>query len=111
MPLAECNATLVHFNAERDLPAYRHGISRTQYCAWDPNGERDSCQGDSGGPLQIIRDDEEPVKIVGVVSFGGACGSKLPSIYTRVASYLDWIATHVWPNGEIEPPLVAIRVN
>lgn len=65
---------------------------------------------DSGGPLQLLTD-SEPVKIIGVVSFGGVCGSKQPGIYTRVASYVDWIGSHVWPNGEIEPPLVADATN
>lgn len=36
--------------------------------------------------------------VVGVTSFGISCGSALPSVYARVAFYLDWIESIVWPN-------------
>lgn len=55
--------------------------------------------GDSGGPLQIKAPDEDIAKVVGVVSFGVSCASFWPGIYTRVAYYLDWIESNVWPNG------------
>lgn len=106
MPFSQCNDTLLTLNKGKNLAAYRDGLQETQYCAWDPTGHSDSCQGDSGGPLQLITD-AEPVKIVGVVSFGTACGTNQPGIYTRVGKYVDWIGSHVWPNGEIEPPLIA----
>lgn len=107
MPISQCNETLLKYNQERNLPAFREGVNERQYCAWDPYGVSDSCQGDSGGPLQLDPyDDVTPIKIVGVVSFGAACGTRLPSIYSRVASYVDWIGSHVWPNGEIIPPLM-----
>lgn len=107
MPLPQCNVTLLNYNQKTNLPAFRDGISERQYCAWDPYGISDSCLGDSGGPLQLDPyDDVTPIKIVGVVSFGAACGARLPSIYTRVASYVDWIGSHVWPSGDIVPPLM-----
>lgn len=105
-PLSECNATLLDYNKKRNLAAFRDGIDRRQYCAFDPTGNRDSCQGDSGGPLQTIRSPSTSSKIVGIVSFGITCGSALPSIYTRVAYYTDWIGSHVWPNGSIAAPLM-----
>lgn len=101
VPLAECNATLLQYNTLADLKSFRDGISNGQYCAYDSNGKNDSCQGDSGGPLQIVSPASKSAKIVGIVSFGVSCGAKLPSIYTRVAFYLDWIESHVWPNGII----------
>lgn len=104
MPLSECNTTLLNNNEGKSLQAFRNGVSESQYCAFDPNGVNDSCDGDSGGPLQTIRNDV--AKIVGIVSFGLGCGSMLPSIYTRVAYYLDWIESNVWPNGEIVTPLM-----
>lgn len=101
--LSQCNKTLLELNKLRDHPSLRHGLDAGQYCAHDPNGVKDSCQGDSGGPLQIIGNDTTPTKIVAIVSFSstGTCGSHLPSVYTRVAHYLDWIESIVWPNGTI----------
>lgn len=61
---------------------------------------------DSGGPLQLVSKDSSPATVIGVVSFGIVCGNALPSIYTRVAFYADWIAAYVWPNGEIKTPLI-----
>lgn len=53
----------------------------------------------SGGPIQITHSDASCVfDIVGVTSSGSfKCGSKVPSTYTRVASFLDWIEEKVWP--------------
>lgn len=102
MPLNECNTTLLKYFPDR--PAFQNGIDQSQYCAHDPIGKRDSCQGDSGGPLQLIQEDAELAQVVGIVSFGISCGTRLPSIYTRVAFYLDWIESHVWPNGVISIP-------
>lgn len=99
MPLAQCNSTVLEFNKVSNHKAFRNGISETQYCAYDPNGVRDSCQGDSGGPLQIVPTNSRLAKVVGIVSFGVSCGASFPSIYTRIASYSTWIESHVWPNG------------
>lgn len=69
-------------------------------------GTNDSCKSDSGGLLQTIETFKRPARVVGVVSFG-LCGSGLPGIYTRVTHYIDWIGSHVWPNGNIDTPLKA----
>lgn len=108
MPLSQCNTTLMELNVKIDLPSLRNGISENQYCAYDPEGLRDSCAGDSGGPLSIIGNDTVATRIVGIVSFSasGSCGTQLPSIYTRVAYYVDWIESIVWPNNLIVPPLI-----
>ncbi|XP_074029593.1 brachyurin-like [Leptinotarsa decemlineata] len=46
-----------------------------------------TCQGDSGGPLVV-----NGVQ-VGLVSFGYKnCSAGLPSVFTRVSEYVDWIA-------------------
>ncbi|XP_045770354.1 trypsin, alkaline C-like [Maniola jurtina] len=46
----------------------------------------DGCFGDSGGPL-IYKG-----VVVGLVSFGYACGQKFyPGVYTKVSHYTDWI--------------------
>lgn len=108
MPLSsQCNTTFLDYNrGGGNQKAFRDGISPTQYCAYDPDGRRDSCQGDSGGPLQLYPKGAKMPKLVGIVSFGIGCGSTLPGIYTRVASYLNWIAPIVWPNGEVTTQIV-----
>lgn len=63
-------------------------ISASQICAGRLGG--DSCNGDSGGPLSVRQ--EGRTTLVGVVSFGpNECGNGDPAIYTRVASYADWL--------------------
>ncbi|XP_017786635.1 PREDICTED: serine protease snake-like [Nicrophorus vespilloides] len=61
---------------------------------------RDTCQGDSGGPLQS-RTNLRNYYIHGVTSFGKACLlTNSPGVYTRVANYIDWIESIVWPNAK-----------
>ncbi|XP_058456743.1 venom protease-like [Malaya genurostris] len=75
----------------------KKGIMRSQLCAGNVLGGQDTCQGDSGGPLQITKQENHCVfYILGITSFGQTCGSTVPAIYTRVASYLDWIEPIVW---------------
>ncbi|XP_076284726.1 trypsin-1 [Lasioglossum baleicum] len=59
----------------------------TQVCSGADGKEVSACSGDSGGPLA-----QNGVQ-VGIVSWGMMpCGvSHMPSVYTRVASYVDWI--------------------
>ena len=109
MALSECNKDLLEFNEKRNVPSFRNGIDGSQYCAYDPNGRSDSCQGDSGGPLQTAQTHSSPAKLVGVVSYGIGCGTGRPSIYTRVAYYIEWIGSHVWPNGKIDTPRIDIE--
>lgn len=108
VPRVECNTTLSNYNTLANLRRLRNGISDSQYCAHDsdPNGRKDTCQGDSGGPLQIIPPDTKVAHIVGIVSFGLSCGTAYPSVYTRVASYVEWIESIVWPNKKIIRPVL-----
>lgn len=92
-----CNVTVLEYNADKDQRSLRSGLHDTQLCAFDPDARNDACQGDSGGPLQILSPSGLST-VVGVVSFGIACGTSLPSIYSRVASYLDWLEPIVWPD-------------
>ena len=56
----------------------------------------DTCAGDGGSPVQMISEDK--YHLVGVNSFGRKCGAlDTPSVATRVASHIDWIASIVWP--------------
>lgn len=63
----------------------------------------DTCQGDSGGPLVAGTGDAQ--RLVGVVSWGYGCASDTPGVYTRLSSYLPWLATQgVAPAGVPVPP-------
>jgi secreted trypsin-like serine protease len=66
-------------------------LKASQICAGDwENGGRDSCQGDSGGP--IVYKNDNLTMLVGIVSYGTGCArEKLPGVYTRVSSFIDWI--------------------
>uniref|UniRef100_T1GS04 Peptidase S1 domain-containing protein n=1 Tax=Megaselia scalaris TaxID=36166 RepID=T1GS04_MEGSC len=68
-------------------------ISEVNVCSAPRDNKLSACNGDSGGPL-VKETEDGLVQIVGVVSWGYIpCGNQgLPSIYTNVASYVDWIA-------------------
>ncbi|CAK8683125.1 unnamed protein product [Clavelina lepadiformis] len=101
-----------HVMQKAKVSIQNHGICRTKYgrdrsgnfrlvpntvCAADPG--IDSCQGDSGGPLACMRDINgmgTNFILWGVTSWGDGCAHKTkPGIYTRVASFLDFIQSHV----------------
>lgn len=74
-------------------------IDNTQICA---NGKKaeDSCKGDSGGPISedLIENKTQKTYQVGIVSFAATltCGNiELPTIYTRIDHYLQWILNNV----------------
>ena len=73
-------------------------IIDAQICAGYRDGGRDSCHGDSGGPL-VVGGGPAAWQQVGIVSYGVLeCGkSGSPGVYTRVASYIDWIKSHTNP--------------
>lgn len=62
---------------------------KSQICAGVLAGGKDTCIGDSGGPLM-----DANKLIVGIISKGedSKCGVKnVPSVYTRVSNYANWI--------------------
>ncbi|XP_024867115.1 uncharacterized protein LOC112451619 [Temnothorax curvispinosus] len=65
-------------------------VTDTMICT-DAIGEISACSGDSGGPL-VQLENNTPTQ-VGIVSWGVyPCGvNRMPSVYTRVASYITWI--------------------
>ncbi|XP_013140402.1 PREDICTED: collagenase-like [Papilio polytes] len=54
-----------------------------------------TCEGDSGGPLTIVWKNRRI--LIGIVSFGlgDGCQLGLPSVYTRVTSFLPWINSNM----------------
>lgn len=96
MPLPQCNSTFLTYNQQARLELFEHGISEGHYCAYHPTKNIDTCEGDSGGPLQVFHN-SYTAHVVGIISFGIGCGTEYPGVYTRVANYLDWIESHVWP--------------
>uniref|UniRef100_A0A182J6A6 Peptidase S1 domain-containing protein n=1 Tax=Anopheles atroparvus TaxID=41427 RepID=A0A182J6A6_ANOAO len=73
----------------------RQGLQNYQLCAGDI--KMDTCPGDSGGPLQIrlLNSIEMTPFIVGVTSFGSACGQSEPGVYMKVSSYIPWIRSEL----------------
>ncbi|XP_075985989.1 complement factor D-like [Anticarsia gemmatalis] len=72
--------------------------NNTQMCFGDKDERRDTCEGDSGGPLQSTWFRQCMYTIVGVTSTGRQCGvDHVPGLYTRVAYYIPWIESVVWP--------------
>ncbi|XP_017104518.2 venom protease isoform X2 [Drosophila bipectinata] len=101
VPLEQCNSSLP---ADESAP---NGILSSQICAHDYEKNADTCQGDSGGPLQLNLERRRRrhrsrrhyrYYLVGITSYGAYCRSEFPGVYTRVSSYIDWIASIVWPN-------------
>lgn len=101
VPLQACNESILQ---QPTSPKYlKEGVIGTLICAADTHRqEADACQGDSGGPLVLETDIENnKFTIVGVISTGFGCATKTPGLYTRVASYLDYIESVVWPNNVV----------
>ncbi|ALC38507.1 CG11911 [Drosophila busckii] len=78
----ECKAAL-----PEDAP-----LAPTNICSSALEQSRSACNGDSGGPL-VVEHADAASEIVGVVSWGYIpCGlGNKPSVYTKVASYIEWI--------------------
>jgi secreted trypsin-like serine protease len=84
----------------------RDANPRTMLCAAgaSPAGDViDACQGDSGGPLTAGVGDAR--RLIGVVSWGQQCASRVPGVYTRVSAETDFlIDAGVLPE---QPPILA----
>lgn len=79
--------------------AMNQGVIKSQFCAGELAGGKDTCQGDSGGPLQtVLASPFCMYSVVGVTSFGKFCAyANAPAIYSRVSHYLPWIESILWP--------------
>ncbi|CAG0887838.1 unnamed protein product [Cyprideis torosa] len=78
---SECNATVRSTTYHKDK----------MLCA--AAEDKSICRGDSGGPLMIQVDEKWTIFGVAIASggTGDECGTGLPSIYTRVDHYYNWI--------------------
>lgn len=82
--------------------SYDGAVSEFQLCAGFAAGEKDSCVGDSGGPLMLLNNGE--FEQVGIVSYGNGCAEPDQyGIYTKVPSYLTWIAELTGVNASVQP--------
>ncbi len=64
-------------------------ITDTMVCA--TSTVADTCYGDSGGPL-IMRTPDKMEYVEGITSWAaGQCGQGIPSVYSRVSTFSQWI--------------------
>jgi len=91
------------FDAKHGVVRRKTYITNKNICAGGKEG-KDACHGDSGGPLSY-EDRNGFHTLVGVVSWGDHCGKKnFPTVYTRVAGYLDWIADQSNVKVQVQDP-------
>jgi len=88
---------LQYVEMEKCETDFRRDFPPSTMCAFDPKGS-DVCRGDSGGPL--LTSDKKTV--VGVVSFGppDCTDIAIPSVYTRVSSFTQFIDSMGLEDGE-----------
>nr|XP_012221822.1 PREDICTED: venom serine protease 34-like isoform X1 [Linepithema humile] len=73
----------------RECHRYYPGLLYSQLCTYGEG--KDACQFDSGGPVLWQNPTTKREVLVGIISYGIACGNNEPAINTRVGSYVDWI--------------------
>lgn len=89
VPLQECRDIYEDAYGEVEVTGIEDGITDEIMCARNSSTYADTCQGDSGSGVNFH--EEKNFFIVGITSFGITCGGRLPSFYTRVSEYIDWI--------------------
>lgn len=82
-------AFLSVISIQRCRESYMGQIGYRQICTFESGS--DSCQSDSGGPVLWLDQDTGRIQLVGIISYGVSCATEVPSVNTRVTSYLDWI--------------------
>ncbi|TMW49758.1 hypothetical protein DOY81_005180 [Sarcophaga bullata] len=96
-PMDHCNSRFIEHGYTKPIP---QGITSGIFCAENMEEGIDACQGDSGGPLNFVVNEElKNYRVVGIVNSGISCAGRTPGLYTKVATFLDFIESIVWPNG------------
>lgn len=90
---AECNS---YHKQSRKLP--KGFLESQQLCAVVKDGEDGKFCADSGTPLQVYHELSCMYSIVGIASFGRGC-AKVPDVFVRVSSYVDWIEENAFSHG------------
>lgn len=77
-------------------------VTETQFCNEGNKNGAETCVGDSGGPsfARVTNNSVERHTQFGIVSVkrGKTCGSnQMPTIFTKVYSYINWIVDHMEP--------------
>ncbi|XP_056625453.1 chymotrypsin-like protease CTRL-1 [Triplophysa dalaica] len=76
----------------------RNSITDNMMCAGLTDGGKSSCEGDYGGPL-VTKQSSRWIQAGIVSGFGSEqCDGSLPSVFTRVSKYQDWINTQIVNN-------------
>lgn len=77
-------------DCKKELPS-NAPIDPVNICTHFKGTNKGACSGDSGGPL--VKYSDSGLELVGIVSWGyvPCTSSRYPSVYTSVASFLDWI--------------------
>lgn len=73
-------------NTDCSLRRNGENIQNNKICTFSP--PRDTCTGDSGGGLYSR---QGRLFVIGLISTGGICGANIPSLNTRLTSFLPWI--------------------
>ncbi|XP_041977909.1 phenoloxidase-activating factor 3-like [Aricia agestis] len=84
-------STILKLISKEECEKSYPNISKDHICAVGSTGQ-DTCRGDSGGPLMVLS--RGRYYLMGVVSGKRAdspCGSTVPSLFTNVFNYIDWI--------------------
>lgn len=71
------------------------GLTDKQICAVNSENHENKCSLSPSGHI-FKKGVSSGHQVVGILSFGGVCGSKDPRVYTKVSSYLHWIEQIVW---------------
>ena len=81
---------------------YGESIWRKMACFGHAEGGKGTCQGDSGGPLVCLGHDATHWTLYGLTSWakGGCAAVNHPTVFTNVASYVDWIGRKIEENNE-----------